>query len=130
MRYQGIALGMTLALALSSATINGGSAKVYTKPALKPDNSRQNALLVHTAAPTADDQPNDRNDCIIAAHLRRVIVADDTLSIYAHNVKIIVAHGKVTLAGPVHSKDEREEVALDAASVVKPAAILNRITVV
>jgi hyperosmotically inducible protein len=129
MRYQGIALSMTFALVLSSATI-GGSAKLHTNQALKPDNSRVNATLVHLAARTADEQPNDRQDCITAAHLRRVIVADESLSVYAHNVKIIVSRGKVTLAGPVHSTDEREEVALDAASVVDPAAIVNQITVV
>jgi hyperosmotically inducible protein len=128
MKKQGFALGIALALVLSSSTV-GGSEKATGKM-LKPDNSRENALLSHAAAPTADDQPNDRADRLTAARVRRVIVADDTLSVYAQNVKIIVSGGRVTLAGPVRSKDEREEVAFDAASVVNATAIVNRITVV
>jgi hyperosmotically inducible periplasmic protein len=134
MKKQGFALMIALALVLSSsATVSGsvvsGSVQIY-KTVLKPDNTRENALLAHIAAPTADDQPNDRADRITAARVRRVIVADDTLSIYAHNVKIIVAGSKVTLAGPVHSNDERAEVVFDTASVVGAAAIINQITVV
>ncbi len=99
---------------------------------MAPDNSRVNAdFCAHVAADlTADDQPNNRQDRLTAARIRRTIVVDDTLSLYAHNVKIIVTGGKVTLEGPVHSDEERTEVALDAGTIVPAAAIVNKVTVV
>ncbi len=121
MKQQVLSLVILLALAAASTALPAAR-----KPGA-PDNSRQNAALVHGA--TADTQSNDREDCLTAARVRRVIMADDTLSVYAHNIKIIVTHGSVTLEGPVHSQEERQEIALDAATVVDSSRILNRVTV-
>jgi hyperosmotically inducible periplasmic protein len=95
------------------------------------DNSRQNAPQPNLAAPlTAQDQPNDKADRRTAAHVREAIVADRALSTYAHNVKVIVADGKVTLEGPVYSDAERQQLIGDVTTVVGPNLIVNRITVV
>ncbi len=40
--------------------------------------------------------------------IRKVVVADKSLSTYGHNVKIISEHGKVTLKDPVHTEEERK----------------------
>jgi hyperosmotically inducible protein len=95
------------------------------------DNSRQNARMASPAAPrlTAQDQPNDKTDRRIAAHVRKAIVADDALSTYAHNIKVIVAAGKVTLEGPVHTDAERRQLIADVTTIVRPEFIVNRITV-
>ena len=91
------------------------------------DNSRRNAGI----PVTADAQPNDQADRRTLAQVRKAIVADKALSIYAHNIKIkiIVVSGKVTLEGPVHSDDERQQVLADAAAVVNSTLIVDKITV-
>lgn len=61
--------------------------------------------------------------------IRKEIVDDKSLSTYAHNVKVIADHGKVTLKGPVHSDDERKAIEAKAASVVGPENVTNDITV-
>lgn len=61
--------------------------------------------------------------------IRKEIVDDKSLSTYAHNVKVIADHGKVTLKGPVHSDDERKAIEAKAASVVGPKNVTNDITV-
>jgi osmotically-inducible protein OsmY len=60
---------------------------------------------------TADQQKNDKSDVAVTAEIRRAIVKDKTLSTNAHNVKIIVQSGNVTLKGPVGSETERAAVA-------------------
>jgi len=111
-------------LTLAAASLRG--AGVRTHPAVPAaDNSRQNRHLTSTA----QSQPNNRADRLMAAHVRRVIVADDTLSIYAKNIKIIVVGGKVTLEGPVHSHEESLEIAFDASTVVDGRCIVDKLTV-
>ena len=60
----------------------------------------------------------------------QAIIADKGLSIYAHNIKVIVAGGKVTLEGPVHSDSERRQLLEDVANVVEAETIVNKITVI
>ena len=56
-----------------------------------------------TARRTAGPQPggltqkNTRNDLAISRDIRRAIIADKSLSTYAHNVKVISENGSVTL---------------------------------
>jgi len=115
------AIGVMLCAAASFRGAN-----VRLDPARLPaDNTRQNLRIVQTA----QSQSNDRADRLIAARVRRVLMADDSLSLYGKNVKIIVASGKVTLEGPVHSQNERLQVAFDAATIVGPQEIDDRITV-
>jgi hyperosmotically inducible protein len=57
------------------------------------------------------------------------VMADKSLSTYAHNVKIISEHGKVTLKGPVHTEEERKTIATKAAEVAGPDSVTNEITV-
>jgi hyperosmotically inducible protein len=92
-----------------------------------PDNSKQNANQSHDK--TADKQPNAQSDRQTAAHVRKAIVADKSLSTYAHNVKVLVVGGQVTLKGPVQSEDEKSKVAADAATVVSADSISNQLTV-
>lgn len=91
-----------------------------------PDNSAQNKN--HTT--TADQQPENKSDREITREIRRSIVADKSLSIYAHNVKIITQNGAVTLKGPVHSDDEKHNVDSKAAQVVGgPDKVTDQLTV-
>jgi len=78
---------------------------------------------------TADKQPNAQADRLTTANVRKAIMADKDLSVYAHNVKIITQGGTVTLKGPVKSDDEKNKVATDAASVVSQDKVVNQLTV-
>jgi hyperosmotically inducible protein len=90
-----------------------------------PDNSNQNK----NHAETADNQTNAKSDRATTQKIRKAIMADKSLSTYAHNVKIITTDGAVTLKGPVQSEDEKQKVASEAASVVSPDKITNELTV-
>ena len=86
-----------------------------------PDNSGQNKA----PGSTADQQSDRHSDMAITRKIRKSIIADRSLSTYAHNVKIITRHGKVTLKGPVKSEDEKQTIASKAAAVVGSADMVN-----
>ena len=91
----------------------------------KPDNSRQNTAQ----SPTADNQPNAAADRKTTQQIRKAIIADKDLSIYAHNCKIITQAGAVTLKGPVKSDDEKQKLASIAESVVGAGHVTNDLTI-
>jgi osmotically-inducible protein OsmY len=93
-----------------------------------PDNSGQNRDKSNQTL-SADSQSNNKGDREITANIRKSLMADKSLSMYAHNVKIITKNGAVTLKGPVKSEEEKAKIAELAAGVVSPDRITNRITV-
>ena len=118
-----VALAPTCLVVLSMSTVPVAIAQA---PAA-PDNSRTNKA--HNQSLTADQQKENTSDRQLTAKIRRAVVSDKSLSIYAHNVKIIVTGGAVTLKGPVHSEDEKRTVAAKAAEVVGQDKVTNEITV-
>ena len=78
--------------------------------------------------PTADDQGGSQADRETTAKIRKAIVEDDSLSVAAHNVKIITRDGKVTLRGQVRSAEEKAAVAAIAEDVLGDA-VDNQLTV-
>jgi hyperosmotically inducible periplasmic protein len=91
----------------------------------QPDNTRTNAK----SHPTADQQKDNRSDRELAAKIRKSVVADKALSTYAHNVKIIVQHGVVTLKGPVRSQEESQSIQAKAQQLTDAASVHNEMTV-
>jgi osmotically-inducible protein OsmY len=94
-----------------------------------PDNSSVNKRDKGESAPTADQAKNNLSDRQIMAHIRRDVVKDKNLSTYAHNVKIIAQHGKVTLKGPVNSEDERRAIEEHARKYVGTENVTNDLSV-
>ena len=92
-----------------------------------PDNSAVNKTLNRTK--TADQQKNDLADRQMAAKIRRSVVRDKSLSTYAHNVKIIVVGGAVTLKGPVHSDQEKQIIETMAVNLAGKDKVTDQITV-
>jgi len=90
------------------------------------DNSKQNK---EQKALTADNQSNAKADRDTTAKIRKDLMADKSLSSYAHNVKIVTVNGAVTLKGPVKSEDEKAKVAQIASNSVSGDRISNEITV-
>jgi hyperosmotically inducible periplasmic protein len=78
-----------------------------------PDDSKVN----RQNSPTADQQKMNPADRELTRKIRHAIVADKSLSTYAHNVKIITQDGKVTLKGPVRSDDEKNNVVAKATQI-------------
>lgn len=78
---------------------------------------------------TADQQSNAAADRALTQKIRKALIADKSLSTYAHNVKIITINGAVTLKGPVKSEEEKQKVASTAALVVEASKIDNQLTV-
>ena len=76
----------------------------HTAPA---DNSAQNKAHSNTA----EQQSEATSDRMLTKKIRQSLVADKSLSTYAHNVKIITKDGMVTLKGPVQSEDEKSAIA-------------------
>jgi hyperosmotically inducible protein len=66
---------------------------------------------------TAGQQSETKPDRETTQKIRRAIVADKSLSTYAHNVKIITVDGMVTLKGPVRSEEEKRTVEEKAAEI-------------
>ncbi len=71
----------------------------------------------------------DMNDRETAEQIRKAIVDDDSLSTYAHDVKVIVRDGEVTLKGPVYSEDEKKTVESYASKVAGANNVNNLITI-
>ncbi len=94
-----------------------------------PDNTKVNQRDRDPSQPTADRQKENKSDRDIAQQIRKSIVDDKSLSTYAHNVKIIVQNGAVTLKGPVRSDDEKQMVEKKAAQVVGPDKVTDQIDI-
>ena len=71
-----------------------------------PDNSGRNAVDRNANSVTPIDQGEAQSDIDITAAIRRAIIADKNLSMYAKNIKIITRDGAVTLRGPVLNPSE------------------------
>lgn len=71
------------------------------------DNTANNERDRDGQTLTPIDQSNDPADLKITAETRKLVVADESLSANAKNVKIITVSGAVTLRGPVESEAEK-----------------------
>jgi hyperosmotically inducible periplasmic protein len=76
----------------------------------QPDNTRSNKGDADKSAVTADQQKMNASDRALTQTIRKAVMADKSLSTYAHNVKIVSQNGAVTLKGPVRSDDERKSI--------------------
>ena len=91
-----------------------------------PDNSANNKAHMTTA----DQQSESTSDRMLTQKIRKSIIADKSLSMYGHNVKIITKDGAVTLKGPVHSDAEKQSIGDKAAEAAGGAdKVTNQLTV-
>ena len=94
-----------------------------------PDNTKTNERDRSKTQPTADQAKNTTNDREIMQKIRQSVMADKTLSTYAHNVKIISQHGKVTLKGPVRSEEEKASIMKMATDVAGAGNVTDQISI-
>ena len=96
----------------------------------KPDNTSVNKRDRNPGEATADQQKMNAADRALTAKIRKAVIADKSLSTYAHNVKIISQNGTVTLKGPVHSDDEVKSIMAKATEGAgSPDKIVNQMSV-
>lgn len=123
-RFRSAGFGYAAVTALAMVvTVSGAAA------AQQPDNSKVNARDRQKPAVTADQQSNKTADVDITKRIRQALVADKSLSTYAHNVKVITSNGKVTLKGPVRSAEEKKTVVAKAAEVAGADNVIDQISV-
>jgi osmotically-inducible protein OsmY len=78
-----------------------------TSRAADADNSSNNVVDRSADAKTPESQSNADADVAVTRAIRKAIIHDSSLSVYAHNVKIITTkEHQVFLRGAVSSSDE------------------------
>ena len=95
--------------------------QVVTTEPVDRTNTGLNVRDRDGAAMTPMDQNENKADINITADIRKRVV-ETTMSVNAHNVKIITQNGKVTLRGPVNTEQEKqdiEKIATEVAGVDK-----------
>jgi hyperosmotically inducible protein len=95
----------------------------------QPDNTRVNKEDKAPGAVTADQQKNDRTDRDLTQQIRKAVIADKSLSTYAHNVKIVSQHGAVVLKGPVRSDEEKKELMSKAEGIAGTGKVTDQMSV-
>jgi hypothetical protein len=122
--------GHILTFALLLPSIAGAGYAQSTDPNPKPDNTAVNKRDQNPGEATADQQKMNAADRDNTAKIRRSVMADKSLSSYAHNVKIISQNGTVTLKGPVRSDEEVRSIVSNATDVIgRPDKVINQMSV-
>jgi hyperosmotically inducible periplasmic protein len=99
------------------------------EPGPAADNSGVNVRDRNPAAMTAGEQSNAKSDVELTREIRRAVMKDDSLSMTAHNVKIITANGAVTLRGPVNSEQEKTVIGKKAEAIAGSDKVDNELEV-
>ena len=82
-----------------------------------PDNTGTNKRDRNPSEVTAQQQKENTTDRELTRQIRKALVADKSLSTYAHNIKVIAQNGTITLKGPVKTDEEKKAIEAKAAEV-------------
>jgi osmotically-inducible protein OsmY len=93
------------------------------------DNTKVNKQDRSAGAVTADQQENNLNDRRLTQQIRKAVIADKSLSTYAHNVKIVSQQGQVTLKGPVRTDDEKKSAVAKAEQIAGSGKVTDELSV-
>lgn len=93
------------------------------------DNTGTNERDRKDTETTAQHAGMSGSDTDIMAKIRQAVVDDGALSTNAHNVKIVAAHGIVTLKGPVADATEKATIEQKAAAVVGEKNVVSELEI-
>ena len=93
------------------------------------DNTKKNQRDLDSDTKTPFDQGENEVDLGMTQQLRQEVVAADSLSLTAKNVKIITQDGVITLRGPVNSEYERTVIVELAKRIVGVKRVDNQLEV-
>jgi hyperosmotically inducible periplasmic protein len=108
--------------------VSAGVAFAQT-PQTPPDNTKVNTRDRAKGAVTADQQKENAGDRELTQKIRKSLMADKSLSTYAHNVKVVAQGGQVTLKGPVRTEAEKRNVEAKAVEVAGAGHVVNEISI-
>lgn len=129
-----LVLSSVTAIAADNVTHNASSSAMSssaTKGAVtkNADNTDLNTRDKNGDTLTPQKQSNVDSDIDVLAAVRRAIVDDNNLSTAAHNVKVLVVKGAVTLRGPVKNANEKTRVEELTRKVSGVVSIDNRLDI-
>jgi len=124
---QGVKRKWIISTVAAGILVMTGSLGAYQAQPAAADNTKQNKTEKNGA--TADQGKNNQSDRALMQKIRQAVIADKSLSTYAHNVKIIAEGGKVTLKGPVRSDDEKQSIEQKAVEVAGAGNVTNELTI-
>ena len=113
---------VVIASVLSLTTIGGLAQRAA-------DNTKINERDKAKGAVTADQQKDNAGDRTLTQKIRQSIMRDKSLSMYAHNVKVIATDGQVTLKGPVRTEEEKRTVEDKATEVAGAGHVTNEMSI-
>jgi len=93
------------------------------------DNTDRNKQDQGAKTKTPMDQSNKPEDIKLAATIRKMVVADKSLSSTAKNCKIITSGGMVTLRGPVNTAEEKATIEAHAVMSSSKEKVLSQLEV-
>lgn len=125
--YKFLTIGSLLFLTIGVVNCSENAKKEASQ--YQADNSGKNVRDTAAGTVTPESQKENENDLNITQKIRQALVADDSLSTNAKNVKIITSNGKVTLRGPVNSQDEKEKIVTKAKQIVDSMNINNQLEI-
>jgi osmotically-inducible protein OsmY len=94
-----------------------------------PDNAKSNKVDATNTTATADAQTNNAADLSLTKRIRQSVVADKSLSTYAHNIKIVTVNGSVTLNGVVRSEDEKGAIEAKAENIAGKSKVTSKLKI-
>jgi hyperosmotically inducible periplasmic protein len=110
---------------LAVAALSACKARSTDAPA---DNTAKNERD-RAATPTADNAGNNAADRDLTQQIRKAVMDDGSLSTNAHNCKIVVQDGAVTLVGPVASEAERTKIEQIAVAKAGDRKVVNQLEI-
>ena len=113
----------------ASVLFAAGTLMCFGMPAPQTAPKSDNTAVNKNTNPSADQQKETAADRTLSQQIRKAVVADKSLSTYAHNVKIISINGTVTLRGPVRSEAEKASIEAKAKQVAGVSAVDNQLTI-
>jgi hyperosmotically inducible periplasmic protein len=120
-----------LAATVAGWTTTGCSPDAAQKGAaadVAPDNTGRN-VRDRGDTLTSGDQSESEADRTLTQKVRQAVVADDSLSTTAKNVKIITVNGVVTLRGPVKDDKERTRITTAATTIAGAGKVQNQLEI-
>jgi hyperosmotically inducible periplasmic protein len=123
---------MKMILANSVLLVALGSVQAMAQDrATAPDNTGANAASTNSTmtSSVADGQSNLSSDLKITQRIRKSVMADKSLSTYAHNVKIVSVNGAVTLNGVVKDAHEKSVIQAKARAVAGKGNVTNDLSI-
>jgi hyperosmotically inducible protein len=100
---------LTVSLMLTAGIVQADSGLLFLTANSGLENTERNVRDSDNTTLTPEDQKETKSDIKMTATIRKAVVKNKSLSLDAHNAKIITRNGVVTLRGPVENVAEKNK---------------------